>query len=177
MTGRGLPPASGPDHTTPERDTHDLLSFHEEEHHHRGDPDRNANHHSPEHHGETGFDKYPATDEETKEKDSEEIVSSIESDSLSGITFNSNHGRLHVSCYPIWSSSVQHNSINHLFFFFFFFFFLPLWHFLAPFFYFTDIQFFPLLTSFIHSKAQGRHCCIHSTSPSTASTPSARPIS
>lgn len=102
MTGRGLlPQASGPDHTIPERDTHDVLSFHEEEHHHGGDPDRNANHHSPEHNGETGFDK----DEETKEKDSQEIVSSIESDSLSGITFNSN-GRLHVSWYPIWSSSV-----------------------------------------------------------------------
>lgn len=92
MTGRDLPQASGsPDHTASESSgTHDLLSFHEEGYHDGGVPDRNANHHSPEHNGETILDEYSAKGEAKKEKDSHEDVS------VSGTALDSN-GRFHVS--------------------------------------------------------------------------------
>ncbi|KAL8675620.1 MAG: hypothetical protein Q9168_000132 [Polycauliona sp. 1 TL-2023] len=83
MTGQGRLPASAPEHTTSDRDSHDLLHLREEVHHDGVAHHSNANEYLAGTDSVTGLDKYAGQQEEKKERDSSQIVSSTTSESLS----------------------------------------------------------------------------------------------
>lgn len=96
MTGQALLQSSAPEHATSDNDRHGLLDLHEEGHQDGVTQHSIANDYLPERDGEAGDDKYHGRGEEKKEKDSQEIVSSIKSDSLNGVLYNSRLA-IHVS--------------------------------------------------------------------------------